>query len=57
MFAVLTEVSRTIHNPNLDDPMDDSAAQQYRQHNQAYEATVSDWVQRYAMLDPLAAAE
>ena len=37
--------------------MDDSAAQQYRQHNQAYEATVSDWVQRYATLDPLAAAE
>ena len=55
MLAVLTEVSRTIHDPDLDEPMDSSAAQQYRQQNQAYEATASEWVRRYAMLDPLAA--
>ena len=55
MRAVLTEVCHTIHNPNLDDPMDSSAAQQYRQQNQAYEATVKQWVRRYAMLDPLTA--
>ena len=55
MFTVLTEVSRTIHNPNLDDPMDTSAAQQYRQQNHTYEDTVSDWVRRYAMMDPLGA--
>ncbi len=55
MFAVLTEVSQAILNPNLDDPMDRAVAQQCREQSQVYEATVSEWVRRYAMLDPLAA--
>ena len=55
LLAVLTEVSRTIQNPNLDEAMDAAVAQEYRQERKAYEATVSEWVARYALQDPVAA--
>ncbi len=48
ILSVLQTARRLLEEPNPDDAVETSIAEQYKNDREAFEKTVKDWVTRYA---------